>query len=184
MPLLKTCRPCAFDGDCIRQKDLAASTKNLGLLTVTHSCRQRQNKYAPGQPVWVEVFDAPNDTESGYYGEDRRLLCWFPGTFLKICTPNTQGLVMVLAGATPEGFASNEEFGTDGFEPYKGGAYGICRAPWSRIKPREGEIEPLCDLCKEPPALKGQNCANFGMSICPCTESAGVGAILQNGRAC
>jgi hypothetical protein len=167
MPVMKTCRSCAHNGNCEKQSDLSDRMAGLQLLTVTHRCPDRTNTYRPGDAVWVYVYDGPADPESAFHGDDSRTLDWFPGTFIENCRPNVSGRVFVAQDAVSEGP------GDYSFEPVKGGSFAVCRIPWARIKRRDATAQPLCGLCGLPGSeMIDDRCYSPGAGLCARTQAA------------
>lgn len=137
-----TCRPCAINGACVIQSTIAKSIAGLRITSLHHRCSHMQPLYRPGQAVWIEVYD-------GYSGPDgREIKAWFPATFMYIAAGNSHGVAVVKAEAM-------DDHGEVAFQPKSGGAFGVCKVIWQRIKRRDAADEPMCSWCKLPPGVTG-----------------------------
>ena len=161
MALLKTCRPCAKVADCDRRRALTERLAGSGVLTVTHRCPEIHPLYRPGQQVWAHTFEMSHSEYAQYDDDHAPDKHWYPGTFLKVYgKTNARGLVVVRAGAIPEG-----DIGDCPFRPMREGRlFAVCKLAWKDIRPRDGEDAFVCPRCSELPAITGG--CGFGYERC------------------
>lgn len=146
MTVFPTCNGCARDkSDCPTLAALKAAIAGKSVTTVRHRCRQREPRFRPGDPIWVDTFsgDGGLDEDIGRVEPVRRE---WPGYF--ISEKKSKGHVYIKPGAPA---LDDEEY------TFEARNKGFCNIVLARLRPREGEwVDPFyCGRCMVHPKLEG-----------------------------
>lgn len=139
MTIFRSCTGCMHQKQpCATRDALRDGLRGLSITSVKWRCADRNPRFVQGDPVWVTTVATYNATEE----EGGPCRTEFPGVMI---TPmGTKGLVCIAPG-------TEDIDGEYTFDAARGN--GFCKIPLSRLRPRDGERDPVCPECLYPASM-------------------------------
>lgn len=135
--IYRTCIGCVkAAGPCDHRDFLRQKLSGMGITSIKFTCRQREEPYAPGDPVWVELIVSDPDFDESYTAD-------FPATIIRMAGSTAVARVDLDA---------KSRFGDFNFEAKN--ENGFVKRPLKYFRPRDGERRTVCTTCS---ALDGNH---------------------------
>lgn len=128
--IYRTCVGCIKAKEQCNHRDyLRQKLAGLGLTSIKFACHERKEPFAPGDPVWVELYVSDPD-------EDNQYTAPFPATIIRMV--RSQAVARVDLDA-------RSDCGEYPFEAKN--ENGFVKRPLKWFRPRDGERRIICPTC-------------------------------------